>query len=293
MELRQLQYFLVIAKYESFTQASKELHVSQPSLSTSMKNLEKEIGVPLFDRIGKKIVLNANGRYFETKVSSIESILDETLRAVVDRNLAREKLVNCSIEIPLGNSGKLMRAFQDMHPDITLHVGYKYSNLFKNQTTDIELFGNAIDLDEDNVIKLGREKYVLVLPPNHPLANRETVSLRAMKDDPFIFTEPSEIYNESKSMCREVGFEPRVVGQSQIFSEALSMVEAGIGCCIAAEFTWLAGMNLNVCVKQIDDAHRARNIYARLPKNVKPSKATWAFVDFLQDYSEKVTQELA
>lgn len=286
MELRQLQYFLAVAASENFTQASKELHVSQPSLSTSIKNLERELSVTLFDREGKHITLNANGRYFAERISSMQTLLDEATRTVVDRDLNRSKTVNCTIAIPLGHSGKLIRAFNETHPDISLRIGYPYSHLFTDQTIDMHLFGSAVEVDDDNVIKLGREDYVIVLPPDHRLADAPSVKLRDLKDDPFVFTEPSEIYNESKSMCRQAGFEPHVVNESQVFSEALGMVEAGIGCCIAAEFTWLAGMDLTAHVKTIEDAHRSRYLYARLPDDMKPSPATWDFVDFLQDYGE-------
>ena len=152
----------------------------------------------------------------------------------------------------------------------------------------MHLFGSAVEVEDDNVIKLGYEDYVLVLPADHRLADADAVDLHDMKDDPFVFTEPSEIYDESKSMCRQAGFEPHVTAESQVFSEALYMVEQGIGCCIAGEFTWLGGMEQNVCIKRIKDSHRGRNLYARLPEDMKPSPATWDFVDFLQDYAEQL-----
>lgn len=69
MELRQLEYFLAIAKSENMTQAAKLIHVSQPTLSTTLRDLERELGFSLFNRTGKRLELNDSGRYYAKRVS--------------------------------------------------------------------------------------------------------------------------------------------------------------------------------------------------------------------------------
>ena len=68
MEMQQLQNFYVIAQCESLTKAAQKLHTSQPSLSRSLHSLENELGAPLFDRVGRNIVLNDAGRFALSKV---------------------------------------------------------------------------------------------------------------------------------------------------------------------------------------------------------------------------------
>ena len=77
MEIRQLQYFLAIAQDTSMTEASKKLHVSQSTLSSSIKALENELGFPLFDRDGKRLLPNANGEYFAERAHAALLILEE------------------------------------------------------------------------------------------------------------------------------------------------------------------------------------------------------------------------
>lgn len=172
MEFRQLEYFLATARLNNMTEAARQMHVSQPSLSNAVKSLETELGVPLFNRHGKRIELNEAGRYFASRVSSAMDVVTEAKDVVSQKDREREHTVNCTLGIPMGNQGKLISSFFKAHPDITVRVGYPSSKLFENQTIDLHLFGTSVDLDDTNVIKLGYERYVLILPKNHPLADR-------------------------------------------------------------------------------------------------------------------------
>lgn len=290
MELRQLKYFLMTAKLNNMTEASRQLHVSQPSLSNAVKSLEQELGTPLFDRYGKRIELNEAGDYFASRVEAALDVLNEAVDVVVKKDADRSSRVNVTLGIPLGNSGKMIRAFSDTHPDVSLHIGYPSSRSFEGQTIDIHLFGSSLNIEDTNIIKLGYEKYVLIVAKDDPLADRESVSLSEVADYPFIMTEPSEIYDQTINMCHQSGFEPKIAFETQIFSEAINMVETGLGCAVAAEFTWMAGMSDNVSVLRIEHQHSGRNLYAKFPEGIEPSESTWKFIDFLQDYSDSLVK---
>ena len=76
MELFQLRYFLTVARYENFSKAAEELHVSQPSVSKAVKLLETELGSALFERKGKRIELNNAGRALQERLKGIIGALD-------------------------------------------------------------------------------------------------------------------------------------------------------------------------------------------------------------------------
>ena len=82
MTLHMLLYFRVLAKLQHYTKSAKELHISQPSLSYSIGELEKELGLPLFDRVGKKIRLNNNGEIYLTYVEEALKNLDDGFSAM-------------------------------------------------------------------------------------------------------------------------------------------------------------------------------------------------------------------
>ena len=285
-----MEYFLATARLDNMTEAARQMHVSQPSLSNAVKSLEAELGVPLFDRYGKRIELNDTGKYFAGRVAAALDVVSEAANVVTQKDKRREFTVNCTMGIPLGNPGKLIRAFNEANPDITVRFGYPTSKLFEEQTIDLHLFGTSVDLDDTDVIKLGYEKYVLIVPKSHPMASRASIKLSEMADERFIFTEPSEIYYESKSMCRAAGFEPRVVCETQVCFDAISMVGAGLGVAIAAEFTWLTGLDQEVVVVPIADQHRGRFLYARVTEGIEPSESAWKFINFLEDYSDSLVK---
>ncbi|WP_181185812.1 LysR family transcriptional regulator [Lactiplantibacillus pentosus] len=79
MRLRQLRYFLVVARMENITKAAQLIHVSQPALSRSLKELEQEIGVPLFIRNGHSLKLNESGRYFQKQVAQSLKLVDDAV----------------------------------------------------------------------------------------------------------------------------------------------------------------------------------------------------------------------
>lgn len=284
MELRQIEYFLEVAKLGSITSASRVLHITQPALSDAIKKLERELGVTLFVRYGNRIELNDNGRYFAERAGAVRVMLSEACEGVADAQRRREHTVNCSIEVPLGHFGKLIKGFKNRCPDVTLRVGYPWSMFYRDQSIDISLFGSMKEIDEGNVVPFGREDYVLIVAADHPLAGCSSVALADLKDEPFIANEPSELCSEAISMCREAGFEPNIVMEQQVYSDILNLVESGVGCCIGTACTWLLGQHQDVVALPITDVHRHRYLYARLPERRIPSKATWDFLQYLQDY---------
>lgn len=290
MELRQLQYFLAIAECENMTQAAKMIHISQPSLSANLRDLEQELGFQLFNRMGKRLELNDSGRYYAKRVQEALGILEEEQKTACDNAHIRDRIVNCAVEIPVGHAGELLRTFYDNHPDILVRMGYPDSSTFSQQVIDIKLFGSPLKLEEDNTILLGKEQYVAILPSNHPLANEEHFKLSMLRDDQFILTNPSDLRNTVTEMCHEAGFEPSIVAETQLYSEALSLVESGIGCTIGTTFTWLGHHHFNIAVKVCEDVQRYRYLYANLNSDIETTDATKTFIDFLKSYSKEITQ---
>ena len=290
MELRQLQYFLAIAECENMTQAAKMIHISQPSLSANLRDLEQELGFQLFNRMGKRLELNDSGRYYAKRVQEALGILEEAQKTACDNAHVRDSIVNCAVEIPVGHAGELLRTFYDLHPDILVRMGYPDSSTFSQQVIDIKLFGSPLKLEEDNTILLGKEQYVAILPSNHPLANEEHFKLAMLRDEQFILTNPSDLRNTVTEMCHEAGFEPNIVAETQLYSEALSLVESGIGCTIGTTFTWLGHHHFNIAVKVCEDVQRYRYLYANLNSDIETTDATKTFIDFLKSYSKEITQ---
>ena len=287
MELRQLTYFLAIADCGSMSDASKQLHVSQPAISGALKDLETELGFSLFDRRGKRLHINQNGIYFAKHVRKIFATLDDVQETIKISIAQRENTIHCLVNTPLGTMGKtLFRGFHQANPEVPLQIGFAATTLFDSSACDIEIFGSAHDYPETNqLISLTHEDYVIAIPANHPLAHKSPLYLHDFKDEPFIFGEASEMRSTLELMFAQAGIKPLVAGEIQLYSDILQLVRAGVGCTFAAEHSWFDGYEDDeLTIRHLDDIHIGRTIYARIPNDVVPSAATMKFFDYLKDH---------
>ncbi|MDF2675156.1 MAG: LysR family transcriptional regulator, partial [Clostridiales bacterium] len=122
MELLQLRYFCTVVKYGNITKAAEELRISQPSLSKTISNLEKELGVTLFDRIGKHILLNDFGKAFYRRVSTGLNSIDDGLLELADMSNVQTGHVNLLILAASNLMPELFISFHSRYPHIKLHL---------------------------------------------------------------------------------------------------------------------------------------------------------------------------
>lgn len=193
MEIQQLEYFKVVAETEHMTNAAEMLNISQPALSKSISNIEQEIGVPLFDRQGRSIVLNRYGKLF---LESVNTILEEYNRA--------KQEINALIMPGYGevSFGFIHTLGMEIVPELMAHVHEKYPNIKFNLTQASSL--NLLELLEKGDIdlclsqrieskmvtiewiELWKEELFVIVPKNHPLANQESIHLNEIKNEPFV-----------------------------------------------------------------------------------------------------------
>ena len=82
--------------------------------------------------------------------------------------------------------------------------------------------------------------------------------------------------------------------EMQLYGEIMSLVENGLGCCFAGEFTWLSGMEntYRFAAKQPSDVERHRYLYVRIPEHRTPTESTWTFINYLQDYADSLKRSV-
>ncbi len=292
MELRQLEYFLAIAECGNIAEASRKLHVSSPALSTTLKDLERELGFNLFDRNGRRLAINESGKYFAQRARSMFAILNDAQHTVRENLSERQRTVNCRVDIPLGRIGKnLFRGFHEQHPDTVLRMGFADSALVGKESSaiDLEIIGSTTDLEQnERTAKIGYERFVAVLPSNHHLAERNSLTLADLKDEYFLLGEPGAMRTVVEAMFTQAGFFPKVIAEMQLYCETLQLVRAGMGCCIAAEYTWFQDNEPELAIRPLEGTAEGRYLYARIPQDREPSKATWDLLDYIRTNSGKL-----
>ena len=213
MELSQLKYFVRVAELESISAAAESLHISQPALSKSISKLEGELGIALFDRVGKYIVLNEPGRYFL-------SCAKRSLYGITEARAMLEKYVQQGqnlISIGLFASSDMVldciNKYTEQFPDITFSINCNIGDLLANgfNSFDMVIFPDSPEYAAYKGIPLYRETTGIVVPCNHTLANERQLSLSAFRDEYFVFLEnDANIYETHYKYCLNAGFSPKI-----------------------------------------------------------------------------------
>lgn len=283
MELRQLHHLTALAKGNSLSETAKELFVSQATLSRSLSDLERELGISLFDRSGRKLTINSNGIFFAQRAQALLDDLEDACNAVAEGVAERQRVINCVTSVPLGFLAASLKKFTARHPDVAIKMGYPESSLLDGESIDIKIFDSMKALPEaDGQVELAREELVVVLPPDHKLAGQPSIRLADLQDDPFIMGTPSEMRTAVEAMFDKAGFTPRVMAESYLYGDILALAQSGNGCCIAAPITWFTENTIGCyTVKPLSDVKCERILYAQLGNEGKVSAAAKEFVSFL------------
>ena len=122
MDIARVRYFLVVAKHQSMTRASEELHVAEPAVSQAMKRLSEELGFPLFERKGRNIQLTRQGESFYDMVLPILEKLDEVPGRILGEKDKSEDIIRVSVDGLNEEVDEIIEAYRSDHPDVKLKV---------------------------------------------------------------------------------------------------------------------------------------------------------------------------
>ncbi|MET0885952.1 MAG: LysR substrate-binding domain-containing protein [Mycetocola sp.] len=258
MEIRQLQVFIAVAEELNFTRAAARLFTTQPSLSRSVQELERELGVQLFDRSTVPLTLTRSG---STLLPDARRICE-----TVDRAIERVRLTGVPPDPGLTVGfvphlhfhllPEVMRRYRLTVPDIdiTLHM-MSSADLeagLADRSVDVGFCGSATSTGE----RLGRYSVVAAIPGGHPLGKRRTLSLADFHDEPLV-TLVSDRYPSARDwilgLWARSGGQPAVVQVVNSFEEALGLVAAGIGSVLIPEHAALNVDSSRIILRPFDE----------------------------------------
>lgn len=216
MNLQQLDYFRELAKTQNMTRSAEKLHISQPALSGMLKSLEEELGISLFDRKGRTIVLNINGSEFLKNVNSIFDILGRSRqKSLIDANAERTEIVIGARSTETGLYpiiDKYMRKHNDVSFRIVSHQLISRQNV--DDTVDFLISVNPEDHKGRLSCKLWAAESYVVLPKTNSLSAQTKIKLFDLAKEKFIYCAPPDVMPRTFHMCVQAGFIPNVYGFS-------------------------------------------------------------------------------
>jgi DNA-binding transcriptional LysR family regulator len=193
VDLLQLHYFQVVARHQHVSRAAAELHVAQPALSRAIARLEAELGVPLFDRRGRRVQLNRFGAMFLARAGRVLDELDQGQHELRDAAGMAQGTVSVAAET-LRTLGGLVAGFLAGHPDVSFRLYQSPAPVMAAQLqageVDLGLASQPLPGPALASRKLLSEEVLLAVPPSHPLARRTRATVGELAGEPFVTTRP-------------------------------------------------------------------------------------------------------
>ncbi len=194
LTIRQIEVFNAVARLSNYTRAAEALHMSQPAVSMQIKQLEDNIGLPLFEQVGKSIHLTDAGRYMYEYGRAFTSLLDEA--DAVFESLKGGERGRLSISVATTASHfatRLLAEFSKQHRGITISLDITNREALHrqldNNEPDLVIMGQPPDNIEVESDAFMENPLVMIAPAGHPLASRERIPLPAIENESFVVRE--------------------------------------------------------------------------------------------------------
>lgn len=234
MEMHQLRYFAKVAELGNVTRAAEACFVSQPSLSQQIAKLERELGQPLFERLGRGVRLTEAGRLFKRYSDQILSLTEDArTRVADDPDSGRIILAAIPTIAPYYLPGVLTR-FAKECPKARLEIVEETTanilRLLGDGDIDLAILALPIQAEHVHTKALFTEELLAVLPTGHPLASKPKVGLKDLVTEPFVvLNEAHCLTGTTMSFCARHSASPLVTAKSHQLLTVLELVRLGQG----------------------------------------------------------------
>lgn len=288
MEIRVLRYFLAVAREENITKAAELLHVTQPTLSRQIAQMEEEMGIKVFDRSTRRIVLTNEGHLLRRRAEEILELVDKTERELSEQ----EDIVEGTVSIGCGDLAavqllpELIRTFHERYPAVTFDLHTATADQTKERMdrgiTDIGLLLEPIDKEKYDFIRLkDSEQWVVLMPPDSPLARLDAVSPKDLRGLPLILPHCTNIQNELARWFGEGFDETQVLLTSNLPSNSVIMVQAKLAYAIIIKGSIALGDSNKIVYRPLSPNLTAHCVIAW--KRKQPfSFAAQKFIDYVK-----------
>lgn len=240
MELRVLRYFLAVAREENITAAAESLHVTQPTLSKQLMDLEYELGKKLFERGKRKITLTEEGIFLRKRAQEIVDLSDKTEATIQSsaQSISGDVFIGCGETQGMREIIKVMKKLNDDYPEIryNLYSGNDedVSERLDNGLVDFGLFVGNTHLDKYDYKKLPvADVWGLLLRSDNPLAKKKTIKPSDLDGVPILCSRQALTHNELSGWLGKDFKKLKIVSTHNLIYNASLMVEEGFGAALS------------------------------------------------------------
>lgn len=282
MELRHLRYFVAVAETRHFGRAADRLHIAQPALSQSVRQLEAELGATLLARTTRQVSLTPAGTFFFREAQRVLEGLDDSVRGVRRIADGRSGLVRIAFTgtAAFDQLPRIARIVQQDLPGIALEIHADQltptqAEGLRTAHIDLGVLRPPVIGDDLEMRTITSEPLALALPADHRLATEPGLSLLDVAYDDFVvYADNHSAVNDAiLRACRAAGFTPRRVHEAPNTSVLLALVAAGLGIAVVPDSARALPLE-GVVFREVVDAPRVELALAWLREHPSPLVAT-------------------
>jgi DNA-binding transcriptional LysR family regulator len=295
LNLHQLRIFRAVAEYRSFSRAAAELYLSQPGVSQQVKALERSIGLPLLEKVGRRIRLTEAGSELLMYSERIFALLDETRLVLEELSGARRGTVKIAASTTAGIYivPAALGAFHQRNPGVKLTLDvvnrFNVQERLLNDEVDVAVMGLIEDAHDLDVAEFVPNELVVIAPPDHPLATQRRIPLHELDDEVLLLREAgSGTRTDVERIMAEQALPLRIGMELRSSGAIKQAVTAGLGISImplsALELELATGRLVTLDVVGFP-IHRHWSLARRTGRHL--SAAALALWDFLLTYRDR------
>lgn len=295
LELKQLNYFVSIIDHKSFSKAAEVLHISQPSLSTSIKNLERELGFQLIERNTRNIKLTEAGEVLYKRAIQLLHEMEIVKKEMDEVKLVgKGELLIGMIESAKHWMPKVIHTYHAKFPNVDIKLtevlsGNNVKNTLRKYEAHAIITNQLINEEDVHTIPLYKEKLVLVLHESHPMVKKSSIELKNLENQPFIIS--AKGFQTRENILRAFEFEnvePAIKFEIERFETALSLVRKNLGVALIPENYLQGYLDPSIVSKTIDSPALERTVYLTYMKNRYLSPSIQAFITEIREFFNEI-----
>lgn len=281
-----------VATREHMTEAAHSLHVAQSAVSRQVVNLEKELGVDLFIREGRRLKLTPIGKIFLERISHAMNVIDNATREVSEYLEPEKGTLRIAFPISLAahTLPTAISSFRMQYPEVKFQLKQGlYNDLIDGVVKgdfNLALIG-PVPMNENRVKRkiLFTENVVALLPIHHPLADRSSLRLWELKDDPFVLLPKGFVFRDIViNACKELGFSPHVAFEGDDIDALKGLVAAGLGVTLMPEVTLVDSLFRSTVKVPVVEPNVTRTVGVITPKERVLLPTEQLFYEFIQNF---------
>ncbi|MBT9779657.1 LysR family transcriptional regulator [Clostridium sp. MCC353] len=287
MEFRVLKYFLTTINENNITRAAEVLHITQPTLSRQLMDLEEELGTTLFIRGKRSLVLTDDGLLFKQRAEEIVELTERASREFLDReSISGVIALGATESVGSRTLAKLIKRFSDLYPEVCFDLYNEMADNVKDRIdrglVDIGFVLEPVDTTKYDFMRISqKETWGILVPSNHPLAGKKNVSVQEASEYPLILPKRENVRNEILNWIGKEESHLRVMANYTLLSNIVLLVQEGVGCAICLDGALAIGSRPEVTFVPLMPERTTRSVFL-WKKNRMFSPAASLFIQMIK-----------